>query len=180
MMMRLSQALKEGPVSFKIARSFELPRAELFAAWTEPEHLVEWMANREVEVRILTCQPRAGGLFHFQLRSQDGMEAFGAWRYLDVASGRRLIFTEHPSNVRGELLDPASQGGVILETRVTFTGFHGVETFLDIESSPVGNDVSQFTSFELRRSHLAKAWDATLGRLESHCATQRTARIGWS
>ena len=172
-MKRFTQTPEDGPISFKIARSFELPRPQLFEAWTEPRLLVEWMANSDLEVRIIDCDPRAGGRFHFQLQSSDGREAFGAWQYQEVTPGRRLIFNEHPSNAQGDLLNPETHAALALETRVTFTGFHGVETFLDIESSLLSGSAQQRTWFEIRRSGLAKAWDATLGRLEMHCAARR-------
>ena len=172
-MKRFTQPSYEGPVSFKIARSFELPRAQLFAAWTEPKLLVQWMANSEVEVSIIDCDPKPGGLFHFHLQSPDGREAFGAWQYQEVIPGRRLIFTEHQSNADGDLLDAEACGALALQTRVTFTGFHGVETFLDIESSLLSTSVEQFTSFEIRRSALANAWDATLNRLDAFCTAAR-------
>jgi len=77
-----------------LERHIDVPPARVWAAWTQPEHLVHWFTPRPWETVSCEIDLRPGGVFHTVMRSPEG-EIFdeGPGCYLEVLPERRLSWT---------------------------------------------------------------------------------------
>ena len=65
----------------------------LFAAWTTPEHVKNWMGPRSMVMVSCEMDVRVGGRYRFVHRAPDGQEyAFGG-KYLEIQAPSRMVCT---------------------------------------------------------------------------------------
>jgi len=83
-----------------ITRTFDAPARIVFEAWTRPELLKRWWAQKSTGMSLLSCEAdvRVGGRYRFEF-GRDGstrMAFFG--RYVEVTPPSRLVWTNEESD----------------------------------------------------------------------------------
>ena len=76
-----------------LTRFFAAPRAQVFAAWTDGERLIEWWGPRGFVLRTCRADVRPGGTWRIESRSPEGSEHNCGGVYHEVAPVERLVFT---------------------------------------------------------------------------------------
>ena len=76
-----------------IDRLIKAPRAKVWDAWSNPDHLKEWWMPRPWTTDIVAFDMRPGGLFHIVMRGPDGTEMDTPGLFLEVAPAEKIIFT---------------------------------------------------------------------------------------
>ncbi len=71
----------------------DVPPTVVWAAWTEPERLVQWFTPRPWTTPECEIDLRPGGVFRTLMRGPDGEEGGGTGCYLEVVPNERLIWT---------------------------------------------------------------------------------------
>ena len=84
----------EDKTSLHIRRVYEAPVAAVWAAWTDPKQMKQWMgpndALRESEV---TTDVRVGGRYRIVMHSPDGETHRVGGVYREVVLNKRLVYT---------------------------------------------------------------------------------------
>ena len=93
-----------------ITRVFDAPRALVFAAWTDPEHLQRWFAPRGCTVQFCRIDIRPGGTFHSCIRTPNGHNCWCVGTYRAVVVPERIVFTMAVADEKGDLVAPAAVG----------------------------------------------------------------------
>ena len=87
------------PISFNaetdllLERDVETPPELIWAAWTEPKHVVKWFTPAPWKTVDCKIELRPGGNFYFVMRSPEGEEFPNNGCILEVVPNRRLIWT---------------------------------------------------------------------------------------
>jgi len=76
--------------SIRLTRDLEASRAEVFEAWTKPEHVTSWWDADGEPLAICEIDLRPGGAFKFVLRRHPEMPFTGV--YQEIAPPQRLVF----------------------------------------------------------------------------------------
>jgi uncharacterized protein YndB with AHSA1/START domain len=76
--------------SIKLTRDFDAPRAEIFEAWTKPEHVACWWDAAGGPLATCEIDLRPGGSFKFVTTGHPDMAFAGTYR--EVAPPSRLVF----------------------------------------------------------------------------------------
>jgi uncharacterized protein YndB with AHSA1/START domain len=84
-----------------IRRTFNAPRALVFRAWTEPEHLARWSCPRGFTSTGNQGELRVGGAFSAGMRSPQGTEHRLRGVYREIVPPERLVFTHCWLDERG-------------------------------------------------------------------------------
>jgi uncharacterized protein YndB with AHSA1/START domain len=66
----------------------------VWAAWTQPEHLMKWFCPAPWRVVECEIDLRPGGLFRTLMRGPDGTEMTHVGCYLEVVPAKRLVWTD--------------------------------------------------------------------------------------
>ncbi|WP_157670182.1 SRPBCC family protein [Chitinibacter sp. GC72] len=75
-------------------REVPLPPEAIWAAWTQPEHLVHWFTPAPWRTTECQIDLRPGGLFHTEMKGpEEGQQFSGVGCYLDIIPQRRLVWT---------------------------------------------------------------------------------------
>jgi uncharacterized protein YndB with AHSA1/START domain len=111
-----------------LTRTFEAPRAAVFDAWTDPEHVKHWWDPSGVPLSSCEIDLRPGGSFRWVNSAHGGEHAFTGI-YREIAPPERLVFTVN--------IFPSSPGAL---TELTFSQ-EGRQTKLTmrIECASIGD-----------------------------------------
>ena len=136
-----------------MTRTFDAPRALVFEAWTERQHLERWQgAPQGFTVTTEQVDIRPGGAFRICMRSPEGVDHWLQGVYREVVAPERLVFTH-------TWLDAERQPTI--ETLVTITfAERGGKTELTLRQSG-------FKSEESRAGHEG-GWASTFDRLAEY------------
>ncbi len=97
-----------------VSRLIDAPRALVFRAWTQPEHIARWWGPQGYTTIFCDMDIRIGGRYRFGMRSPEGTEHWKVGVFRELVEPERVVFTfawEAPDGeLRHELL-----------TTVTFT-----------------------------------------------------------
>ena len=77
-----------------ITRSFAAPRAVVFAAMTQPDHVRQWYGLRDHTMTVCEIDLRVGGKWRYVMQMPDGNEIAFSGEYLEIVPSARLVFTE--------------------------------------------------------------------------------------
>ncbi len=81
------------PASLKISRLIKAPRARVFAAWTTPADIQQWLCSPSVKMLSAKVDARVGGEYAFRLLKQDKGEMERRGIYREVTPPSKLVFT---------------------------------------------------------------------------------------
>ena len=76
-----------------LERVIDVPRELVWAAWTRPEHVKQWLTPRPWTVSDCEIDLRPGGMFRFVNRSPEGKEYPNITCYLEIVEQVRLVWT---------------------------------------------------------------------------------------
>ncbi|RCS22829.1 SRPBCC domain-containing protein [Phyllobacterium salinisoli] len=76
-----------------ISRLFDAPRALVFEAWTNPDHLNRWCCPIGFTLPFSQGDIRSGGWFKTCMRSPEGEDHWLSGTYREVKPHERIVFT---------------------------------------------------------------------------------------
>jgi uncharacterized protein YndB with AHSA1/START domain len=164
---RLGEQVAE---AFVITRTFDAPRALVFRAWTEVEHLRHWWGPVGMEVEHCTCDLRPGGAMHYGLRGPDGSMMWARWLFREIVPPERLVFIASFSDEAGGVTRaPFFDGGWPLETlsTLTFTEHDG-KTTLTMVGIPIHATDAERATFKDTHQSMQGGWTGTLDQLTAY------------
>ena len=77
-----------------LQREIDVPVDLVWAAWTQPEHLVKWFAPAPWSITECEVDLRPGGMLRFVMRSPEGQEFPNVGCYLEIVPNERLVWTD--------------------------------------------------------------------------------------
>ena len=77
-----------------ITREFDAPARILFAAWSTPEHLLQWFGPEGWPLTLCEVDFRVGGRWRFAMTGSSGVQntPFGG-EYLEIVPNDRIVFS---------------------------------------------------------------------------------------
>jgi uncharacterized protein YndB with AHSA1/START domain len=76
-----------------LSRTFNAPAALVFAAWSQPKHLVRWWGPKDFTLPHCEQDFRVGGRYRFCMRAPDGSDHWVRGEYTLIDPPLRLVFT---------------------------------------------------------------------------------------
>jgi len=84
--------LKSDPRSIIGEREFDAPRALVFEAFTDPNHLAQWWGPNGFTTTTSSFDMRPGGVWRFVMRGPDGRDYQNRITYEEVVPPERLVY----------------------------------------------------------------------------------------
>ncbi len=157
-----------------ITRVFDGPREAMFNAWTDPERLKHWWGPKDFTwngCKIDLYPGNPGSVFHYCMRSPDGIDMWGRFVYLEIRSPERLIFINSFSDEEGYPVKHPLMPDWPLEilNTLTFKEDNG-RTTLNMHAIPHSATALECRTFEAGRDSIRKgfasAWEHLANYLE--------------
>jgi uncharacterized protein YndB with AHSA1/START domain len=77
-----------------MVRTFDAPRRLVFAAMTEPKHVLQWYGCEAMRLVVCEIDLRVGGAYRFTMRAPDGVDHTMQGTYREISPPDRIVFTE--------------------------------------------------------------------------------------
>ena len=139
-------------VAISVFRRFAAPRALVFAAFTEREHLVHWWGPRGCTMPTSEIELEVGGKYNLNMRGPNGE---------DWGMDARLTRIEPPSRLDFTCRIP-HMPGLVIDTVVTFTE-DGDGTVVHVQQSMQDSEASRGA---------LQGWSQSLDKLAEHFGRQ--------
>lgn len=94
-----------------VTHVFDAPRDLVFKAFMDPERIRNWWGPRDYTIVHCTIDPRPGGVFHYCMRSPEGMDYWGIATYRELVPGETIAFDDSFSDAEGNIV-PAQHYGM--------------------------------------------------------------------
>jgi uncharacterized protein YndB with AHSA1/START domain len=78
----------------KLSRVMDAPRALVWKAWSDPEHLKQWWAPKPWTTPKCEMDLRTGGTFRTVMQGPDGQSFDNSGVFLEVVPQRKVVFTD--------------------------------------------------------------------------------------
>ncbi len=166
------EAKQVGDFEFVISRVFDAPQDLVWKAWTEPERLLKWWGPRNFEILSADVDLRIGGIFHYHLRSPDGLEIWGKFVYREISPPEKLVYINSFSDPHGGTTRaPFFDGKWPLEILSTVTlAAEGKKTRVTVNWLPYSATEIERKTFEDGASSMQQGWGGTLDNLTDYLA----------
>src|ERR1700677_1020784 len=76
-----------------LIRTYDAPRALVFAALTDPSHLAQWWGPHGFTNPVCEIDPRPGGALHIDMQAPDGHVYRTRGEVREIIPPKRLVFT---------------------------------------------------------------------------------------
>lgn len=80
-------------LDLRLERVVDVSPEKVWAAWTQPEHVVKWFTPAPWTTTACEIDLRPGGAFRTTMRSPEGQEFPNVGCYLEIVPNRRLAWT---------------------------------------------------------------------------------------
>jgi uncharacterized protein YndB with AHSA1/START domain len=157
---------------FTVSRTFHAPRALVWKAHSEIEHLAKWWGPKGFTWLKGTLDFRPGGIFHYGMRAPNGSEMWGKFVYREIAPPERIVFVNSFSNPAGGTIRGPFAPDWPLEVlnELTLTEQDG-RTTLTLRGSPLNATEVEKQRFEAMRPSMNQGFNGAFDRLEAYLAT---------
>ena len=172
----LSEVAAADPLDrpFVITRVFRAPRALVWDAWTQREHLAHWMGPKGTTIARSSLELRPGGIYHYGMQAPDGKLMWGKWVFREVVRPERLVavvsFSDEKTGITRHPLAPDWP----LETlsTVTFAEHAGIGrgTTVVLHWSPLNANEVERRVFAASHPGMQQGWSGTMEQLEGYLA----------
>lgn len=141
-----------------IERTFDAPRALVWQAWTDPEHMKQWWGPQGFHNESCSADLRVGGKFRLEMRAPDGNVYPCVGTFREIIKNERIVY-------EGEAMEGHPCGAGIpprATVTVSFTELNG-KTQLTLHI--------RFASAERKEAakdaRFVTSWEEALVRLDS-------------
>jgi uncharacterized protein YndB with AHSA1/START domain len=158
---------------FVLSRVFAAPRALVWKAWTEAEHLAAWWGPKDFTARA-ELDLRVGGAYRLVMVAPDGTEYPMFGRFLEIVAPERLVYTadlsEHDAAWH-DLVDPERDKSkphpaYLNETTVTLEALDAKTTRLTVRTRFESVDVRE----RFMRIGMNGGWSQSLDKMAAQLA----------
>lgn len=168
---RLAEHLEEGATgtrTFVINRSLDAPVAQVFAMWTDPAKLLQWLPPKGVTMRFVRGEIAAGKSALVEMASPGG-SMFARFEYLTIEPSSLIVYTQAFVDAN-EAPVAAPFGGpwpAQLRTTVRFAEEASDQTRVTVTSEPLGEaSADELAAFVRERTGMTQGWTGSFDALE--------------
>ncbi|MDJ0705066.1 MAG: metalloregulator ArsR/SmtB family transcription factor [Leptolyngbyaceae cyanobacterium MO_188.B28] len=156
-----------------ITREFNAPRQLVFDAWTQPEHLKNWMfPQKGFTCEYVSADIKPGGSSLHKMTAPNGSEMWLLTKYEEVTSPESLVFRQYISNEAGDILSNPQMPNWPKELRTTIKLEEmGGKTKLQLIWQPINPTKEEAEAFEASRSQHGAGWGGGLDQLAAYLET---------
>jgi uncharacterized protein YndB with AHSA1/START domain len=160
--------------SFIITRVVAAPRALVWQAWTEESHLARWFGPKGCEIVASRMDLRAGGSYHYGMRTPDGRTMWGLWEFRDIIPCERIVLVSSFSDEHRGLTRHPMNAGWPLKTLSTMTlaehAGAGLGTTLELRWEPIDASEAELKVFAESHASMQAGWAGTFEQLTAYLA----------
>ncbi len=154
-----------------VTRTFNAPRELVWKANTELERLKHWWGPKGFTWLGGKLDLRPGGMFHYGMRSPDGVEMWGRFVYREIVAPEKLVFVVSFSDANAGMTRHPWAPNWPLEVLNTSTfAERDRKTTITIRGIPINATDIERETFAAGRDSMRQGFAGTLDQLEAYLA----------
>ena len=159
-------------VDFVVTRSFDAPRALVFATMTQVEHLSKWWGPQGCTIDVIKHEPIVGGLFHYRMGFGPGVEMYGRFLYREITPVERIVFVNGFADEEGTPIRYAVSPTWPVEVlnTTTLTEQDG-KTTMTLHSTPLHASEIEIETFKSGHDSMRQGFGGMYDEYEKYLAT---------
>lgn len=157
---------------FVITRTFAAPRALVWQAYTQQEHMAHWFGPAGFTMPHSVLDLRPGGNFHYCMRAPNGFEMWGKWTLLEISPPHTLVAIQMFSDPQGTVTrHPMSATWPVQTLATTTLTENGDQTTITLHCIPHEAQAIEVATFEASFVGLQTGWNGTFDQLDIYLQT---------
>jgi uncharacterized protein YndB with AHSA1/START domain len=121
--------LDDAAHTIRFERDFATDRAQVFAAWTRPEHVTQWWDSTGKPLAKCEIDLRVGGTFTYFVQDYPEMPFAGVYR--EIVTNERLVFDA--LGALGRVTLQERNGGTHMTVEIVCTSAEQMEQFVQMQ-----------------------------------------------
>ncbi len=158
--------------TFVINRSFNTSVEVMYAMWTNPKNISEWLAPTGASMNFIKADIQTGGTTFWKMESPHGV-MFGKAKYLEMNRPNKIVYTQQfvdeNENISRHPMAPTWPETML--TTVEFSAEDTNQTRVKITWEPHGKTThDEVETFKNARAGMTMGWTGSFDKLEDHLA----------
>ncbi len=156
-----------------IKRVMDAPKQLVFEAFTQVEHLAHWWGPAGFVIDVISFDLSVNGKFHYGMKSPDGNQMYGLFKYVEINSPDKLVFNSSFADKDGNLIKPPFLDSFPLEIQNTwiFAEEDG-KTTITLTGVPLATNEMEFNAFKGMHDNMNKGFNGTFDQLENYISAK--------
>jgi uncharacterized protein YndB with AHSA1/START domain len=174
---RLAEYLEKeesGKEKFVINRTFAAPPDVVFAMWTDPAHLAQWLPPQGFTMEFLSADIRSGGHTRY-LMTNGEVTLHGRTEYQVIQPPDRLVYTQQFCNEQGAVsrhpMAPNLPETLLTNVEFVAEGLSSTRVIVTSESYGAATD-EEIAAFAQLRGSMTMGWTGSFDKLEDVLVTE--------
>lgn len=155
-----------------IVREFAAPQEKVWAAWTDPKAIAQWMGPKGSTTELLEYDLRPGGLWRARMQHPAGIVLHTRFTFREVLPFSRLVYEHSFADEAGTIVTAPffdHWPHVILAT-VLFEEDAG-KTKVTLLWEPLGATAEEVAMFDAQKPGMTAGWGGSFDQLEAYLAS---------
>lgn len=93
-----------------IDRTFNLPLATIWKAWSEPESFKKWWGPKEYTCPDCTIDFKVGGTCLASMQGEDGKKIWSTCTYKEIVPQKKIVYIDSFADSKGNIVSGAEYG----------------------------------------------------------------------
>ena len=167
---RLGEAVANAD-AFVISRTLDAPRDLVWKAFTEEDRLAKWFGPKGATVIHSKNDLRPQGVYHYAMRTPDGVEMWGKWVYREILKPQRLVYVSAFSDPKGGITrhPMAPDWPAEMLSTLTFEEKNG-RTTVTLTWAAINASAAERKVFNDNFASMNGGWTGTFEQLEAYLA----------
>jgi uncharacterized protein YndB with AHSA1/START domain len=173
------RSAQDNDVDFRITRTFNAPRALVFQAMTETEHLQHWWGPKGCRLTVASHEPRPGGMFHYCMHFPGGVDMWGRFVYREIVAPERIVFVSGFADAAGNAApNPMSPDWPMEMLNTTTLAEQDGKTVLSLLSQPINATELERENFKAGHASMQGGFGGMYDNFDEYLATLLHQRAG--
>ncbi len=161
---------RAGKELFFIARSFDANIERIYALWTDPALLTQWLPPTGATMRFIRAEPRVGGSSFYAMTFADGATLYGLLNYLALEKPNRIVYTQQFCDDQERVRRPPffTDWPETMHAIVELAAEEPERTRVTVRWEPAdGATPSDIAEFARQRGSMTGGWTGSFDKLEA-------------
>jgi uncharacterized protein YndB with AHSA1/START domain len=154
---------------FTISRLLKAPRQLVWEVYSKPEHLVNWFGPKGSTMPHCALDFRAGGTFHYSMKTGEGMELWGKWLLRELAEPEKIVLVQHFSDPQGGVTrNPWAPTWPLYTLSTTTLTEQDGGTLMTLVWAPYEANEEESALFAASHDSMTQGWSGNIDVLEDY------------
>ncbi|CAM3357843.1 SRPBCC family protein [Asticcacaulis taihuensis] len=156
---------------FKLSRTFDAPKALIWACWTEADHLANWFGPAGMKLIVKSLDLRVGGTFLYGMQMPTGITMWGKWVFREINAPDSMAYVVSFCNEAGQpVRHPMAPLWPLEVLAIQTLSEKDGKTLTESRSYPINATPEERAVFKAGHASMQMGFGGTFAQLDAYLA----------